>query len=79
MIDRGLIRSEAMARPEVMDLHPEGETFDRKFLINQLAGTVEQVWSTFRTRCRLGQISERYKIGTAYVHLKRFWGLLRCD
>ncbi len=37
MVDRVLTEPEAQMRPEVMDLCPEGETFEKKFQINQLA------------------------------------------
>jgi hypothetical protein len=37
MVDRVLTEPEARMRPEVMDLCPEGETFEKKFQINQLA------------------------------------------
>ena len=47
MVDRGLVRSEAIGRPEVMDLSPEGGDFGKKFQINLLASNAGQVWCTF--------------------------------
>jgi len=50
MIDRGLTRPEAANRPEVMDLCPEGGTFEEKFQTNQLASAVGQVSFLSSTR-----------------------------
>ena len=48
MVDRGLVRSEAIGRPEVMDLSPEGGDFGKKFQINLLASNAGQVCALFR-------------------------------
>jgi hypothetical protein len=45
MVDRGLTITEAKTRPEVMDLCPDGATFEEKFQINELdsnAGSVSK-------------------------------------
>jgi hypothetical protein len=43
MVDRVLTEPEARMRPEVMDLCPEGETFEKKFQINSLASLLGEV------------------------------------
>jgi len=42
MVERGLTEPEARARPEVMDLCPQGGSFLAKFHLNQLLGKVGQ-------------------------------------
>ncbi len=48
MVDRVLTEPEARMRREVMDLFPEGETFQKKFKTNQLASVVGPVsWNKY--------------------------------
>ena len=50
MVDRVLTEPEAQMRREVMDLFPEGETFQKKFKTNQLASVVGPVsWNYNRS------------------------------
>ena len=50
MVDRVLTEPEARMRREVMDLFPEGETFQKKFKTNQLASVVGPVsWNYNRS------------------------------